>query len=270
MSDKLNQKIQTLNLKKDPVIIDLVKKTAISLEKKGINLDKDAARVALCMDFSGSMYWLIKNGTVSELTQRSLAQGIVMDDDGDIEVFGFGSDAKYIESINADNYVEYCEGVQRDMPDFGSTYYHKAINLIVSHYDRIGYDKPVYVIFVTDGDTFSKTETEEVLKAASGKPIFWQFIGIGQDEYDPNQVDAKVVKKPGVIGRFLGAKEKEVPNTKFEFLVKLDEMEGRVVDNAGFFAVKDPKSMSAERMYDLMHNEYPEWLKEVRAKGILR
>ena len=47
-------------------------------------------------------------------------------------------------------------------------------------------------------------------------------------------------------------------------------MDGREVDNVNFFAIKHPTSVSDERLYELLMNEYPQWLKAARAKGILR
>ncbi|MFS1428462.1 VWA domain-containing protein [Vibrio splendidus] len=268
MSNTIEQRIATIDLRK-PEIIDLVKKTAISLAKNGVNLDTDSARVALCLDYSGSMYNLMGNGTVTEMTKRSLAQAIAMDDDGDIEVFAFGSSARKLNSVDVNSYESFCNDIQNNKPSLGGTRYDLAIKEVVRYYDSVGYDKPVFVIFITDGDTENKSAVEAEMKAASDKPIFWQFVGIGADDYDPS-VATKSIKKPGFFGRLLGNEEKVVANTHFEFLVKLDELEGRAVDNAGFFAVSKPKEMAPERMFDLMNNEYPTWLKEVRAKGILK
>ncbi|MDU5949065.1 MAG: VWA domain-containing protein, partial [Paenibacillus macerans] len=52
-------------------------------------------------------------------------------------------------------------------------------------------------------------------------------------------------------------------------LQKLDEMPGRYIDNANFFALDDISSISDEELYDRLLNEFPAWIKEARAKGIL-
>ncbi len=50
----------------------------------------------------------------------------------------------------------------------------------------------------------------------------------------------------------------------------MDDLRGRVVDNADFFALDDIDSVTDAELYDRLLNEFPGWLKQVRAKGILR
>lgn len=271
MAQELSVKLE--KIKGNSEMVSLVKQTAVSLEKRGINLNKDVAKVALCLDFSGSMSGLVSNGTVSEVIKRSLAQAIALDDDGDIEVFGFGSKAKYMESIDISTFERFSEDVRRGGARMGGTEYAEAIDLIESFYDKEGYDVPVFVIFVTDGDTSSKDRVVRSMIRSSNKPIFWQFIGIGAEDYDPSESQPSATKHSGgFLSRLLGGSNSPVEKkkTSFTFLEKLDEMEGRTVDNAGFFAISDPKNISAERMYDLLNNEYPEWLLKIREKGMIK
>lgn len=60
-----------------------------------------------------------------------------------------------------------------------------------------------------------------------------------------------------------------VGSTSFDFLSKLDTMQGRVVDNANFFAVANPKSIADAELYKKMLTEYPDWLVKARQKRIL-
>ena len=53
-------------------------------------------------------------------------------------------------------------------------------------------------------------------------------------------------------------------------LRELDDLQGRVVDNADFFALDDMDAVSDEELYDRLFNEYPKWLREARQKGIVR
>ena len=46
-------------------------------------------------------------------------------------------------------------------------------------------------------------------------------------------------------------------------------MEGRYVDNANFFQLNDIMSISDSELYERLLNEFPEWLKEAKQKGIL-
>ena len=80
-----------------------------------------------------------------------------------------------------------------------------------------------------------------MLCQAAKLPIFWQFVGFGDDE--------------------------------FRFLHKLDDLPvpaSRVVDNAGFFAAgSTPKSLSDSGLYDQLLQEFPTWLTAARMAGIL-
>ncbi len=56
---------------------------------------------------------------------------------------------------------------------------------------------------------------------------------------------------------------------EFEFLEELDNLEGRFVDNANFFAVEDPAAIPDEALYELLMGEYPGWLTLARQGGLL-
>jgi hypothetical protein len=56
----------------------------------------------------------------------------------------------------------------------------------------------------------------------------------------------------------------------FAFLEKLDQLGGRHVDNANFFSVEDPGQIGDEELYDLLMSEYPDWVRQAPAKGLLR
>jgi len=96
---------------------------------------------------------------------------------------------------------------------------------------------PVYAMFVTDGAPGDRAASQRVVTEVSKEPLFWQFIGVGDG--------------------------------KFEFLEKLDDLKGRFLDNADFFAVPDPSKLSDDQMYERLMNEYPTWLAAARAKGLL-
>ena len=57
---------------------------------------------------------------------------------------------------------------------------------------------------------------------------------------------------------------------EFRFLEELDDMGGRYLDNADFFAVADPANLGDEQLYDLLTTEYPQWVAQARGKGLLR
>ncbi|MEH7481093.1 VWA domain-containing protein [Neobacillus drentensis] len=41
-------------------------------------------------------------------------------------------------------------------------------------------------------------------------------------------------------------------------------------NNADFFSVEDPQSISDNELYDLLMQEYPEWVKAATAKGLIQ
>ncbi|MBH8575108.1 VWA domain-containing protein [Nostocaceae cyanobacterium CENA369] len=46
-------------------------------------------------------------------------------------------------------------------------------------------------------------------------------------------------------------------------------MNGRIIDNANFFHVDDLIKITDEQLYERLLNEFPAWIREARAKGIL-
>ncbi|MFO7641834.1 MAG: VWA domain-containing protein [Candidatus Competibacteraceae bacterium] len=250
---RLNLEKRLVDLaKKDATLVSLAKKAAISLEKKGL-LDH-RAKVALCLDISGSMSGFYRNGAIATLVQRILALGLRFDDDGEIDVFLFGADAHDYGSVGVEDYRDFVPAMQRRYPLEAGTNYGRVIALIRRHYQRDlqAGQQPVYVMFVTDGETQDRPESERQIRDASREPIFWQFMALGQ-----SKAQAK-----GFFRRLLAS--------DFGFLAYLDEMPGRLIDNANFFQVADPAEPSDEELYDLLMGEYPQWLTAARKQGLLR
>ena len=110
---------------------------------------------------------------------------------------------------------------------------------------------PVYVMFVTDGSTSDQPVTEKQLRWSSYEPIFWQFMGIGKGKKSKNKKLASYA------------------DSDFPFLEKLDELSGRLIDNANYFSVASPDEHSDAQLYDLLMAEYPAWLKLAKQHGVL-
>lgn len=256
-----------------PELLSLVKTSKINLDKH--QLTDHTARVALVLDISGSMEELYRSGKVDELVKRALPLGLQFDDDGQIDVFAFGSKAFDAGEYGLSNYKSCVKTIVKDYGLNHATYYEKALSMIEKKYK--GTKLPVYVMFVTDGDTDEKAKVERVIRSLSKQPIFIQFIGLGTSiEPDQKGGQASSGKKPGFLSRLFGAGSSSSSSGSrsfgggFDFLSSLDDMDGREVDNVNFFAIKHPTSVSDERLYELLMNEYPQWLKAARAKGILR
>jgi hypothetical protein len=108
-------------------------------------------------------------------------------------------------------------------------------------------------MFVTDGATFDEQEIINHIQSSSFEPLFWKFMAIGKSN--------KGTKKRGFLRAF---------QSDFSFLEELDNLSGRYLDNADFFSVEDPNSISDNGLYDLLMQEYPEWVKAATTKGLIQ
>lgn len=244
--------------KEAPKLLDLSKKAKVSLEKVGLHHHQ--AKVALCLDISGSMSSLYSSGKIQHFAERILALGTRFDDDGSIDIFLFGQNAHDAGELTISNFHGFVNQLIGQYPLEGSTYYAKAMKLIRQHYfgtaqsrkQPLSQNMPIYVMFVTDGDTFDKDETTRHIQDSSYEPLFWQFMAIGESKKDAKK------------GFF-----KSLFQSDFTFLEQLDNLTGRYIDNADFFSVKDPAAISDDELYDLLMQEYPEWVKNAQAKGLI-
>lgn len=220
-----------INLRKETI-------NKICLEKKELN--NLTSRVILALDYSGSMDYEYTSGRVQKLVDRLIPLALKFDDDGDMGVWIFENSYKQLPDMDINNYSTYVKKhiLKHNM---GGTVYSGVMSDIVKKYTvKEPADIPTYVIFITDGDCFSndKRLTESIIREASDKNIFWQFVGIG--------------------------------GASFDFLEKLDDMSGRYMDNADFFNVNDIHKMSDEELYKRLLNEYPEWIKQARNKNMIK
>lgn len=74
------------------------------------------------------------------------------------------------------------------------------------------------------------------------------------------------------IGKGKKSKNKKLAafaDSDFPFLEKLDELSGRLIDNANYFSVTSPDEHSDAELYDLLMAEYPAWLKLAKQHGVL-
>ena len=222
-----------------PALVPVAQAAASSLEKKGI--DGHRAAVYLVLDHSGSMDHHYRSGAVQKLADQALGLAVNLDDDGVVPVVFFASQASRPFDVSLANYAG---RVQQEhlSQRWGGTHYSLAMQEVVSHYQTSGALDPALVIFQTDGEPQDKGPTETALKLASKLPIFWSFVGFGDE---------------------------------LKFLRKLDNLRvgfgGRKVDNASLFETGDePFQVSDTELYDGILHEYPKWLTEARRAGILR
>jgi vWA found in TerF C terminus len=263
----------------DHNLLDLTKRAAVSLEKRG--LGEHTARVALCLDISGSMSGLYRSGKVQALVERVLALGLRFDDNAEVDVFLFGARAHEAGTVGLDSYQGWTQRMQAHWPLEAGTDYAKAIRLIREQYFGTSeprfaplFDQqPVYVMFVTDGRTVSEQDAREQVLASSYEPLFWQFMGLGRSTKSVDAPAAEMAPPPPVkqsrFARRIQSLTAGLGEGTFRFLEELDQLPGRFTDNASFFCVQDPANITDEQLFELMMAGYPDWLPNARTRGLL-
>ena len=220
-----------ISLDKVPAgLVSLAKTAAVSLEKTGLTGQR--AAVYLVLDHSASMTSFYQSGSVQRLAEQALGLSVNLDDDGLVPLIYFGSHVVQSDDVRLHSYQRTVQRTHSGL-NWGSTNYAAAIDYVVDlHY---GNPNPALVVFQTDGEPDSRPAAEDALRDASKHPLFWAFVGFGNN---------------------------------IQFLDKLDNLRGRKVDNASFFHARDPHRISDEQLYDGLTHEYGAWLNAARAKGI--
>lgn len=238
-----------LSMRKQIVNVVLAKKGLTGLQ----------ARVLLVLDASGSMSPLYSNGTVARVVERIAAVGARLTPDGVLPAWIFASNMAQLPHLTigdlprwiklhvrpgdlkvlpkkrplyrSDGTVDMREiGIQNEEP--------KVMADIIRVVTGLPPGPPTFVLFFSDGGIYKDAEIEQVLRDSATLPIFWQFIGLGDEDY-------------GV-------------------LEKLDTLSGRLIDNAGFFSVDDIDRVGDEELYERLLTEFPVWLRAAHAAGVLR
>ena len=233
---EVKEKVQSTPVNTTASVIDMSKsaenlnKVLIDMSKGSkIDMTKHVARVALAMDYSGSMDRLYYNGSVQNVIIRLLPIALKFDDNGELESWLFSNQEERLPAVNVnnENYVQ--KVMMKARMSMGGTNYAPVLKDMVKYYKDIEPSSvPAFIIFITDGENFDKAETNKIIKELSNYNIFVQFIGIG--------------------------------NESFTYLKSLDNMEGRVHDNTGFTTVKDMNKMTDGELYTELLRQYKDWL----------
>jgi hypothetical protein len=235
---------EKINLRKD-IVINLVKTIGIGEQK---------AQVILVLDISISMKPLYASGLVQDVVERIVPLALQFDDNGQVDVLLFQNKAFEAPTVALSNLEGYVQREVMKFPFMGTSY-EPVLQLVrKTHaksapkagsglfgglFSKAGQPTtPTYVVFVTDGDNDDHSATERVIRDASSEGIFFQFVGIGREQ--------------------------------FKFLDKLDNLSGRKVDNAGFFKADDIKKLSDQDLYQKLLKEFPTWLTEARNLNIIK
>ncbi|MGE7092194.1 vWA domain-containing protein [Lysinibacillus sp. NPDC048646] len=218
--------------------INLKKQTAkLVLEKK--NLKGVVARVGIVLDISDSMRKLYRQGVVQEAVERVLAVASQFDDDGALDVWVYDNEFSRLPAVTEKDFVGYVEreilnnvGVHK----FGRNDEPLVMEDVIKKYvNEEPSQDPAFIVFINDGGC--KNGIKRFIVESSTKPLFWQFVGIG--------------------------------DSNFDVLRKLDSMEGRFIDNANFFHLDSMETITDERLYEQLLDEFPMWLKGAKEKRII-
>ena len=222
------ESLQKISLRKDKVV---------SLQKSNPILDTKA-RVALVLDYSGSMNHYFEDGTVQSVIERLIPLALTFDDNGVLDFWIFQDKCYRLKGVTLNNFYGLSKRIMKQYP-MGGTCYAPVMQDVDKFYMKKE-PAPIvnYVIFITDGDNSDKSETTDILTKMAKHPIFFQFIGIGNED--------------------------------FPYLKKLDDLSGRYVDNADFFKVEDINTMSDDDLYSKLFTEFPSWLKLNEVQEMLK
>ncbi|MFI2213809.1 VWA domain-containing protein [Streptomyces sp. NPDC020141] len=243
--------------------VDMRKRLSLRKEQVAVSLRKHraegvSARVVLVLDASGSMAALYTGGTVAEVVERMAAVAAELDDDGDMQAWTFASNPARLPDLTLGELPEWLrlhvrvgqislfrrrsrkglEPGQVDMREVGiQNEEQKVIAEVRDFVRRNPVPVPTLVLFFSDGGVHRNAEIERELREAAEEPLFWQFVGLGRSEY-------------GILSR-------------------LDTMQGRRVDNVGFFAVDRIDDVPDTELYDRLLSEFPSWITAAGRAGVL-
>lgn len=234
----LEKKLET----KSPRLVSLAKKASVSLTKN--KLDTLQATVAFVLDASGSMSGQFSKGNVQSVLDRIAVIAAQFDENGEMDVWGFGEKYKKYPNVtldNLDNYIQTIRGVARrstweNLPGLGAKNNEPPVMEEIVDYFKSS-KLPVYVVFITDGGISKTREIKDAIRRSANYPIFWKFVGLGGSNYG--------------------------------ILKKLDGFTDRRVDNTHFFAMDDFGSISDEELYDNLLEEFRTWIDEAKRTGLL-
>ena len=199
-------------------------------KEKGVDLSSHRARVFVVIDRSGSMGELYRDGSVQDVLTRLLPLALKFDDNGELEVYVFNTSCTQMAPMTMANYETYVqkEILRKGYGPSGGTQYAPVVTQTTEDYHD-GSPYPAFGIVITDGENSDRDRTDRAVRESSKHKIFYQFVGIGYED--------------------------------FRYLQDLDDLSGRAVDNTAFVKVADFNRLSDDELYQKLLEQYPQWLK---------
>ncbi len=230
------EKRERLNLRKETVRKVLLTKGA----------DQVRARVVLVMDKTGSMRRQYSDGVVHRVVERMVPVALQLDDDGRLETYLYAESFLRLPDLGVDNLATWPDTYLHlrgthggiDYAPIGGTNNEIPVITEILADLRAGAPVPTLVLFFTDGGFSQRRAITDLIRQASQLPAFFQFVGVGKANYG--------------------------------LLTALDDLDGRLVDNVGFFEFDDIDAVPDAELYARLLSEFPAWLTAARAAGVLR
>lgn len=263
-----NEVMSKINLAKDKErlgssVVNLSKCVVDLSKKSGVDIGSTQAQVVFIIDKSGSMGNRYSSGVVQKIIDKIVPLGLTFDDDGNIVCMQFDDTCRMCEDITLENYSDYVNN-KMARPSMGTSYSAPLKELQKQFFggDNDSSKKkglfgkmfggksketeassaktadvnecPVFVVFITDGACSMGDEkrTDEIIRELSKEMCFIQFIG-----------------------------SSDYSSEKFEYLTRLDDLDGRACDNTGFVRFDDIENVSDSKLYNMMLEQYADWLK---------
>lgn len=224
----------TLTLDK-PARLNLMKERAEIVQslclRKGIDFK---SRVAFYVDRSGSMNSRYDRGEVQDTFERLFPIAMQFDDNQSIDLLAFSNGIWELGEVTLNDFHGVIDERFKKC-SYGGTNYAPFIRAAIKNYSTPG--DPAYIIIIVDGDCQDKPEARKAIIEASEFGIFFQFVGIGNDN--------------------------------MSFLEELDTLPGRKIDNANFFQIEDLSKETDKGLYGKMMYEYPGYITLAKQLNII-
>jgi len=185
-------------------------------------------KVTIALDISGSMDNLFKNGTVQQVVEKLLAVSLSISSNDQLDIWTFNDKSKRLNSVSKSNFQNYVNS--NGILSNGGTDVSTALVDIDKKHFQESTGCNVFAVILTDGDI---GELQTFVKNSCNKPIFWQFVGLGND---------------------------------FAKLITLNSAN----KNVSFFSLNDISTISDDELYKKLLAEFPTWYKESETKGLIK